>query len=149
LGGKMQCDAGTRMKTAEGGRRCLFTSGKRRRHLRDYLILEGTVKRMIMKEYLERRNEDMSLPDMLGRVYGIVLRRLVATGQAPHYTEIAAEAGMPVEEGRKALHDLIDAAIPAMWLYPETDLICSIAPFSNLPTQYRISVDGVQKWFGQ
>ena len=36
-----------------------------------------------------------------------------------------------------------------MWLYPETDLICSIAPFSNLPTPYRISVDGVQKWFGQ
>ena len=56
---------------------------------------------------------------------------------------------MRVEEGRKALHDLIDAGIPAMWLYPETDLICSIAPFSNLPTPYRISVDGVQKWFGQ
>jgi hypothetical protein len=65
------------------------------------------------------------------------------------YTEIAEEAGVSVEEGRKALHDLIDAGIPAMWLYPETDLICSIAPFSNLPTQYRISVDGVQKWFGQ
>jgi hypothetical protein len=91
----------------------------------------------------------MSLPDMLGRVYGIALRRFVATGQAPHYTEIAAEAGVPVEEGRKALHDLIDAGIPAMWLYPGTDLICSIAPFSNLPTQYRISVEGVQKWFGQ
>ena len=91
----------------------------------------------------------MSLPDMLGRVYGIALMRFVATGQAPHYTEIAQEAGVPVEEGRKALHDLIDAGIPAMWLYPETDLICSIAPFSNLPTQYRISVDGVQKWFGQ
>ena len=59
------------------------------------------------------------------------------------------QAGMPVEEGRKALHDLIDAKIPAMWLYPETDYICSFAPFNNLPTQYRISVDGVQKWFGQ
>jgi hypothetical protein len=91
----------------------------------------------------------MSLPDMLGRVYGIALRHFVATGQAPHYTEIAEEAGVPVEEGRKALHDLIDAGIPAMWLYPETDLLCSFAPFSNLPTQYRISVDGVQKWFGQ
>jgi hypothetical protein len=82
-------------------------------------------------------------------VYGIILGRFVATGQAPHYTEIAVEAGVTVEEGRKALHDLIDAGIPAMWLYPETDLICSIAPFSNLPTPYRISVDGVQKWFGQ
>lgn len=91
----------------------------------------------------------MSSPDMLGKVYGIILKRIVATGQAPHYTEIAAEAGVSVEEGRKALHDLMDARIPAMWLYPETDLICSFAPFSSLPTQYRISVDGVQKWFGQ
>ena len=63
----------------------------------------------------------MSSPDMLGKVYGIILKRMVATGQAPHYTEIAAEAGVTVEEGRKALHDLIDAKIPAMWLYPETD----------------------------
>jgi hypothetical protein len=91
----------------------------------------------------------MSSPDMIGKVYGVILKRMVETGQAPHYTEIAAELGVPVEEGRKALHDLIDAKIPAMWLYPETDYICSFAPFNNLPTQYRISVDGVQKWFGQ
>ena len=58
----------------------------------------------------------MSTPEMLDRVYNIVLKRMVATGQAPHYTEIAAEAGLPVEEGRKALHELIDAGIPAMWL---------------------------------
>ena len=91
----------------------------------------------------------MSAPDRLDKVYNIVLKRFIATGQAPHYTEIAEEAGLPVEEGRQALHDLMDADIPAMWLYPETDLLCSFAPFSNLPTQYRISVDGVQKWFGQ
>lgn len=91
----------------------------------------------------------MSKTDMLDRVYGIVLKRMIATGQAPHYTEIAAEAGVPVEEGRNALHELIGAGIPGIWLFPETDYISSFAPFSNLPTQYRISVDGVQKWFGQ
>ena len=91
----------------------------------------------------------MSAPERLDRVYGIILKKFIATGQAPHYTEIAAEAGLPVEEGRLALHELIDAGIPAMWLYPETDLIVSFAPFNNLPNQYRISVDGVQKWFGQ
>ena len=91
----------------------------------------------------------MSAPERLDRVYSIILKRFIATGQAPHYTEIAAEAGLPVEEGRRALHELVDAGIPAMWLYPETDLLASFAPFSNLPTQYRISVDGVQKWFGQ
>jgi hypothetical protein len=91
----------------------------------------------------------MSTQVLLDRVYSIILRRMIATGQAPHYTEIAAEAGLPVEEGRKALHELIGAGIPGLWLFPETDYISSFAPFSNLPTQYRISVDGVQKWFGQ
>jgi hypothetical protein len=86
----------------------------------------------LKEEYMERRDQVMSSPDVLGRVYGIILKRIVATGQAPHYTEIAAAAGLPVEEGRKALHDLIGAGIPAMWLYPETDYICSFAPFSNL-----------------
>jgi hypothetical protein len=32
----------------------------------------------------------MSKPD-LDRVYNIILKRFVATGQAPHYTEIAAK----------------------------------------------------------
>lgn len=91
----------------------------------------------------------MSAPERLDRVYNIILKRFIETGQAPHYTEIAAEAGLPVEQGRLALHELVDAGIPAMWLYPETDLLVSFAPFNNLPTQYRISVDGVQKWFGQ
>ena len=35
------------------------------------------------------------------------------------------------------------------WLHPDTDYIVSFAPFHNLPTQYRISVDGQQKWFAQ
>jgi len=81
--------------------------------------------------------------------YRTVLDRLVQTGQAPHYTEIAEALGVPVEEGRRALHELMDAQIPGCWLFPETDYIASFAPFSNLPTQYRVSVDGHQKWFGQ
>jgi hypothetical protein len=36
-----------------------------------------------------------------------------------------------------------------MWLYPGTDLIASVAPFNNLPNQYRIGADGRQGWFGQ
>jgi hypothetical protein len=56
--------------------------------------------------------------------------------------------GLPVEEGRKVMHDLFSSGIPA-WLYPRTDHIVSFAPFNNLPTQYRITIDGQQKWFGQ
>ena len=35
------------------------------------------------------------------------------------------------------------------WLFPDTDYIASFAPFSNLPTQYRITIDGQHGWFGQ
>jgi hypothetical protein len=73
---------------------------------------------------------------------------MIETGQAPHYTEIAAELNVPVEEGRKALHELLAAGVPG-WLFPNTDLIASFAPFNNLPTQYRITIGGQQKWFGQ
>ena len=90
----------------------------------------------------------MSEPSNFDRTFHIIMRRMVETGQAPHYTEIAAEVGVPVEEGRKALHELFAAGVPG-WLFPNIDLITSFAPFNNLPTQYRITIDGQQKWFGQ
>ena len=90
----------------------------------------------------------MAEPNALDKTFNLIMRRMVDTGQAPHYTDLAAELGLDVEQGRQALHDLFNARIPG-WLYPNTDLICSFAPFNNLPTQYRISVDGQQKWFGQ
>jgi hypothetical protein len=91
----------------------------------------------------------MDSPTLLDKTYNTIITRLVATGQAPHYTEIAASLGVPVEEGRRALHDLMASGVLGMWLFPETDYISSVAPFSNLPTQYRLSVAGEQKWFAQ
>ena len=90
----------------------------------------------------------MDEPTALDRTFHIIMERMVETGQAPHYTEIATEMGVSLEEGRKALHDLFSAGVPG-WLFPNTDLIASFAPFNNLPTQYRITIDGQQKWFGQ
>jgi len=90
----------------------------------------------------------MGEPSVLDKTHSIVLNRFVDTGQAPHYTEIAAELGVSVSEGRKALHDLIQAGVPG-WLYPNTDIISSVAPFNNLPNQFRLTIDGEQKWFGQ
>jgi hypothetical protein len=87
----------------------------------------------------------MNGPSKADRTFHIIMNRMVETGQAPHYTEIAAELGVSVEE---ALHELFAAGIPG-WLFPNTDLIASFAPFNNLPTQYRITIDGQQKWFGQ
>jgi hypothetical protein len=85
---------------------------------------------------------------LLDRAHAAIMRRMVETGQALHYTELAAELGLPVEEGRRTLRELIDTGIPA-WQHPGTDYIVSFPPFHNLPTQYRISVDGEQKWFAQ
>jgi hypothetical protein len=90
----------------------------------------------------------MSQSSQLDRTFSFILKRMVDTGQAPFYTEIAAELGVSVEEGRKALHGLLGAGIPG-WVFPNTSYIVSFAPFNNLPTQYRITIDGQQKWFGE
>ena len=90
----------------------------------------------------------MGEPSLLDRTFNTIMRRMVETGQAPHYTELAKELGVSMEEGRTALHDLFSAGIPG-WLFPDTDFIVSFAPFNNLPTQFRITIDGQQKWFGQ
>jgi hypothetical protein len=84
----------------------------------------------------------------LDRIYHFIMKSFVRTGQAPHYIEIARALALPPEEGRELLYELIRTGIPA-WLYPDSDSITSFAPFNNLPTHYRISVEGQQKWFGQ
>ncbi len=90
----------------------------------------------------------MSNTTILDQAFHFIMKRMVETGQAPFYTELAIEVGLPMEEGRKILHDLFSSGI-AGWLYPKTDHIVSFAPFNNLPTQYRITIEGQQKWFGQ
>ncbi|UCC53724.1 MAG: hypothetical protein JSV68_07060 [Anaerolineaceae bacterium] len=86
---------------------------------------------------------------ILDKSYGFILRHFMETGYAPHYTDLAAELAVSPEEGRQALHDLIALELPATWLHPGTDYIASFPPFSNFATQYRITVDGEHKWFGQ
>ena len=90
----------------------------------------------------------MNKPRQLDKTYQIILNSFIETGQAPHYSEIAKNLGVSMEEGRNAMHDLFSAGIYG-WLYPNTDLIVSFAPFNNLPTQFQIRIDGEQKWFGQ
>ena len=90
----------------------------------------------------------MSDAKQLDKIFSIIMNRFIRTGQAPHYTELAAELGVSMEEGRKAMHELFFPGFPG-WFLPKTDYISSFAPFSNLPTQYRITIVGQQKWFGQ
>ena len=87
-------------------------------------------------------------PPLLDRVFQIIMRSLVARGHAPHYAEIARTLGRSVPEGRQLLHDVMQA-YPIGWLHPETDYVASFPPLNSLPTQYRVTVRGEQKWFAQ
>lgn len=87
--------------------------------------------------------------EQLDKTYHYIMEKFVRRGQAPHYTEIAKKFGVKPDAGRKLLRDLINTKVMPMWLYPGTDLIVSFAPFNNLPNQYRITVEGQQKWFAQ
>ena len=90
------------------------------------------------------------MPDaqQLDQTYDFILQTFVQRGQAPHFTEIAQAFSLPPEQGKQRLHDLMAAGLPN-WLFPDTDLITSFAPFNNLPTHYRVSIGGQQKWFAQ
>ena len=85
---------------------------------------------------------------VLARLYHAILTAFVQDGQAPHYALLGERLGLPLEETRRLLHHLGSLGLP-IWLHPGTDLLASFAPFSNVPTQYRISVDGDPRWYGQ
>ena len=91
----------------------------------------------------------MSMEDtqLLAKLYHTTLSALVRDGRAPHYTQLARELGISVEEGRTALRELVATGVPAIWLH-QGDYIASFAPFSNIPTHIAVSVDGVQNGTG-
>ncbi len=91
----------------------------------------------------------MASQELINQAFTAVMQRFVNTGQGPHFTELATEMGLPAEEGRQLIKELVSTPGVPGWLHPETDLLVSFAPFNSLPTQYRISVDGEQKWFAQ
>lgn len=92
----------------------------------------------------------MTDQNMTQRAFTTILEHFVATGRAPHYSELADVLNISMEEAREVQLGAVGASpIAGCWLARDTDHIESWAPFSNVPTQYLISVDGVQKWYGQ
>lgn len=87
---------------------------------------------------------------MTQRAFTTILQHFVETGRAPHYTELAGLLDIGVQEAREVQRAAVAASpIAGCWMAHDTDHIESWAPFSNIPTHYLISVDGVQKWYGQ
>jgi hypothetical protein len=76
------------------------------------------------------------------------MKRFVVDGSAPHYTELAIDLGVHPGAALALLHEVRAMALPN-WLHPDTDLIASFAPFSNLPTPYRVSVSGRPHTYAQ
>lgn len=94
--------------------------------------------------------------NQLARTYHAILSGFVREGRAPHYTELATALGMSAEEARRAQRELLAALNGplaslggAHWAHPDTDYVVSFSPLSNLPTQYLVSVEGEQRWYGQ
>ncbi len=85
----------------------------------------------------------------LDKAFHSIISRLVETGQAPHYSELAVDLGCLIDEGRQIVLDLAGGARSPIRLNPDTDWIATVPPLSVIPNQFRITVDGQQKWFAQ
>lgn len=49
---------------------------------------------------LSQEIELMSKSSLLDKTFRIIMKRMVETGVAPHYTEVSAGLGFSVEKGR-------------------------------------------------
>jgi len=85
---------------------------------------------------------------LVQRGYTAVVEHFTKTGRAPHYTELAATLGLRPEEARQVQHKAAESSI-GCWFVKDTDYIESWAPFSNVPTHYRVTIKGDQNWYGQ
>src|SRR5512133_1592541 len=96
----------------------------------------------------QKGGNDMEETALVSRAYTAVVEHFVKTGRAPHYTELAGTLGVPPDEARQVQHKAAKSSI-GCWFVKDTDYVESWAPFSNVPTQYLVTVKGEQKWYGQ
>lgn len=91
----------------------------------------------------------MTDEELRQRTHTAILEHFVDTGRAPHFTELADTLAVSPDEALEAVHYAADRGGLGCWVSHETDYIASWAPFSSIPTQYLISIDGEHKWYGQ
>ena len=64
-----------------------------------------------------------------GKTFQIIMRGMMDTGHAPHYTDIAKDLGVSPDEGRKRLHELDrpkDSRLLALPKYESDSFLCAI-----------------------
>ena len=82
------------------------------------------------------------------RAYRETLLFLVEKGRAPHYTELSRILGESADRALELQHAAAKAGIGS-WFLHETDFVECWAPFSSIPTNHLITIDGDQRWYGQ
>jgi DNA-directed RNA polymerase specialized sigma subunit len=90
----------------------------------------------------------MAEASLVQQAYTTIQKHFIETGRAPHFVELAATLGITPDKAREVQRAAAEASI-GCWISHDTDNIGSWAPFSNIPTQYLVTVDGQQKWYGQ
>jgi hypothetical protein len=108
------------------------------------------VPNLVWQQYSQAREAcSMSAEEILvQRAYTSILEHFVRTGRAPHYTELGHILGVGPDEALDLQREAAKNGV-GCWFVQDTDYVESWAPFYNAPTQYRVTVDGEQKWYGQ
>ena len=97
-----------------------------------------------------RKEVTMASPEERQMIHRNVLLHFIKTGRAPHYTEVAERMKIKPQKARQIIRQTVqESPFSFAWMVPDTDYIASWALFSSLPNHHLVSVDGVQKWYGQ
>jgi hypothetical protein len=90
----------------------------------------------------------MADASLVQQAYTTIQKHFMLTGRAPHFAELAASLEITPDEARDVQQKAAEAGV-GCWISHDTDYIASWAPFSNIPTQYLVTIEGKQEWYAQ
>ena len=90
----------------------------------------------------------MADANLVQQAYTTIQMHFIQTGRAPHFAELAAVLEITADAARDVQLEAAEAGV-GCWISQDTDYIGSWAPFSNIPTQYLVTIEDKQKWYAQ
>ena len=89
----------------------------------------------------------MSDLELLDRGYAAIMKDVVETKTAPHFTALARQLDVSIDTAKELIHELV--GMTPGWTHPGTDYLASFPPFNLQPTQYQVTIDGEAGWYAQ
>jgi hypothetical protein len=89
----------------------------------------------------------MSDLELLDRGYAAIMKHVVETKTAPHFTALAKQLDVSIGAAKELTHELV--GMTPGWTHPGTDYLSSFPPFNLQPTQYQVTIDGDAGWYAQ